>query len=225
MQTLILNYYPPIMQQIEEIQTITKAEEIEFSKLKEKTEGVIKNMFLFTATESGISKLETILGIKSKEEQSIEERRNYLYYSMNQRKMSLSELEKMFFNSGKIYLEPDYNAEEIRVWADTKTKNLKVIFEMLDNLLPLQIYIYFILEIIAYLEFIETNITLLLQSNNDFWKSWVLETGITLKADLKTKLSYKDTIVKKHRNLWHLDGNVKLNGSKRLNAESIEEAF
>lgn len=225
MQTLILNHYPPIVQQFKEIQEITKAEEIEFSKLKEKTEEVIKNMFLFTATESGISKLETILGIKPKEEQSIEERRNYLYYSMNQRKMSLSELQKMFFDLEKIYLEPDYNLEEIRVWIDTQAKNLKLIFEMLDNLLPLQIYIYFVLEIITYLEFIETNITIFLQSNNDFWKSWVLEAGITLKTDLKTELFYKDATVKKHRNLWHLNGSVKLNGSKHLNAESIEEAF
>ncbi len=225
MQTLIINHYPPVIQQIKEIQKIAKAEDIEFSKLKENTEEVIKDMFLFTATESGIIKLEDILGIKSKEEQSIEERRNYLYYSMNQRKMSLSELEKMFFNSEKVCLEPDYDAEEIKVWIDTQTRNLKIIFEMLDNLLPLQIYIYFILEIIVYLESIEAKINLLLQSSNDFWKTWELEVKMKLRTNIKMELSYKDTIVKKYRNLWHLDGSVKLNGSKRLNAESIEEVF
>ena len=63
MQTLILNHYPPVIQQIREIQQIANAEDIEFSKLNRAIDRVIKNMFIFTSDETGVARFEAILGI------------------------------------------------------------------------------------------------------------------------------------------------------------------
>ena len=49
MQTLILNHYPPVIKQIEEIKQIALAEDIEFSKLNVSIDRVIRNMFILTA--------------------------------------------------------------------------------------------------------------------------------------------------------------------------------
>ena len=58
MQTLILNHYPPVIKQIKEMQQIAKAEDIEFSKLNVSINEVIRNMFVFTADETGVMRFE-----------------------------------------------------------------------------------------------------------------------------------------------------------------------
>ena len=73
MQTLILNHYPPVIKQIKEMQQIAKAEDIEFSKLNVSINEVIRNMFVFTADETGVIRFEKLLGIKPKAAQSLDD--------------------------------------------------------------------------------------------------------------------------------------------------------
>ena len=89
MQTLILNHYPPVIKQIKDIQQIAKAEDIEFSKLNTSINEVIRNMFVFTANETGVQRFEKLLGIKPKAAQSLDDRKIYILSMMNRRKMSL----------------------------------------------------------------------------------------------------------------------------------------
>lgn len=99
MQEVIINHYPPVIRQIKEIQQIARAEDLEFEKLKAVTTQVIRNMFVFTADETGVKRFEKVFKITPKASQSLEDRKAYILSMMNPgRKMSLSELTAMLSN-------------------------------------------------------------------------------------------------------------------------------
>lgn len=147
MQTLILNHYPPVIKQIKEIQQIAKAEDIEFSKLHLSINEVLKNMFVFTANETGVQRFEKLLGITPKAAQSLEDRKIYILSMMNRRKMSLSELMAMLSNysDGITILNDIYNLEMI-IEINTDAGSLEMLNSILDEILPLNIYFYFALQ-------------------------------------------------------------------------------
>ncbi len=144
MQTLILNHYPPVIKQIKEMQQIAKAEDIEFSKLNVSINEVIRNMFVFTADEAGVMRLEKLLGIKPKAAQSLDDRKIYILSMMNRRKMSLSELMAMLSNySEGITILNDIANMEMIVEVGTSTVNIQTINDILEEILPLNIYFHF----------------------------------------------------------------------------------
>lgn len=138
MQGIIINHYPPVIKQMKEMQQIARAEDAEFEKLRSQTAEVIQNMFVFTANEAGISRFERTIGITPKAAQSLDERKAYIFYMMNRRKMSLSELNAMLSGYSKnIELKPVYGNNELVVLMDGVADNLKIVYEILDDLLPL----------------------------------------------------------------------------------------
>lgn len=147
MPEIIINYYPPVMKQIKEIQQIAKAEDIEFSKLKLLANEVIQNMFVFTANELGVQRFERILGIKPKAAQSLEDRKIYILSMMNRRKMSLSELTAMLSNySEGIELINDFSTMEMIVTINTDAGSLETLNNIIDEILPMNIYFEFALQ-------------------------------------------------------------------------------
>ncbi|MDE6888632.1 MAG: YmfQ family protein [Eubacterium sp.] len=144
MQTLILNHYPPVIKQIKEMQQIAKAEDIEFSKLNVSINEVIRNMFVFTADETGVMRFEKLLGIKPKVEQSLDDRKIYVLSMMNRRKMSLSELMTMLSNYAEgITILNDIANMEMIVEVGASTVNIHTINDILEEILPLNIYFHF----------------------------------------------------------------------------------
>lgn len=134
----IINNYPPVLKQIKEMQQIARAEDAEFEKLKKQISEVIQNMFIFTANEAGISRFERIIGITPKAAQSLDERKAYIFYMMNRRKMSLSELNALLSGYSKnIELKPVYSNNELVVLIDDVAGSLEMVYEILDSLLPL----------------------------------------------------------------------------------------
>lgn len=147
MQTLILNHYPPVIKQIKEIKQIAKAEDIEFSKLNVSINEVIRNMFVYTAGESGVQRFEKILGIKPKAAQSIDDRKIYILSIMNRRKMSLQELTAMLSNySEGLTLFNDISNMEMIVEINTDAGSLEMLNQVIDEILPLNIYFEFALQ-------------------------------------------------------------------------------
>ena len=63
MQELILNHYPQVIKKMREIQEIAKGEDIEFQKLDVAIKRASQNMFVATADEAGLERLEGLLGI------------------------------------------------------------------------------------------------------------------------------------------------------------------
>ena len=147
MQTLILNHYPPVIKQIKEMQQIAKAEDIEFSKLNVSINEVIRNMFVFTADETGVIRFEKLLGIKPKAAQSLDDRKIYILSMMNRRKMSLSELMAMLSNySEGITLLNDIANMEMIVEINTDAGSLDTLNSIIDEILPLNIYFMFAMQ-------------------------------------------------------------------------------
>ena len=147
MQTLILNHYPPVIKQIKEMQQIAKAEDIEFSKLNVSINKVIRNMFVFTADETGVIRFEKLLGIKPKAAQSLDDRKIYILSMMNRRKMSLSELMAMLSNySEGITILNDIANMEMIVEINTDAGSLDMLNKIIDEILPLNIYFMFAMQ-------------------------------------------------------------------------------
>ena len=147
MQTLILNHYPPVIKQIKEMQQIAKAEDIEFSKLNVSINEVIRNMFVFTADETGVMRFEKLLGIKPNAAQSLDDRKIYILSMMNRRKMSLSELMAMLSNySEGITILNDIANMEMIVEINTDAGSLDMLNKIIDEILPLNIYFMFAMQ-------------------------------------------------------------------------------
>lgn len=144
MQTLILNHYPPVIRQIREIQKIAKAEDIQFSILNANIAEVIRNMFVYTADESGIARFERMLGITPQATQSLEDRKVCIIFQMNRQKMSLSELTTMLSGYCEgIRLINDIANMEMIVEVGASTVNIHTINDILEEILPLNIYFRF----------------------------------------------------------------------------------
>lgn len=129
------------------MQQIARAEDIEFAKLKASTQEVIRNMFVFTANDLGVRRFEKILGITPKAAQSLDDRKIYIISMMNRRKMSLSELTAMLSNySEGIELINDMSNMEMIVTINTDAGSLETINNIIDEILPMNIYFEFSLQ-------------------------------------------------------------------------------
>lgn len=147
MQEVIINHYPPVIRQIKEIQQIARAEDLEFEKLKAVTTQVIRNMFVYTADETGVKRFEKVFKITPKASQSLEDRKAYILSMMNRRKMSLSELTAMLSNySEGIELLNDFSNMEMIVTINTDAGSLETLNNIIDEILPMNIYFEFALQ-------------------------------------------------------------------------------
>ncbi len=108
---------------------------------------VIRNMFVFTADETGVMRFEKLLGIKPKAAQSLDDRKIYILSMMNRRKMSLSELMAMLSNySEGITILNDIANMEMIVEINTDAGSLDMLNKIIDEILPLNIYFMFAMQ-------------------------------------------------------------------------------
>ena len=186
----IIEYYPPIIKRIKEIQQIAQAEDKEFSKLISACNAVSRNMFVTTADINGVERFEKILGISPKDFWTLEERKMYILTTMNQCKMTLLELVFMIsVYCNEIKLVCDYKNYELYVNSGDNVTGTGIIYSILDEFLPLQVYIIFAMESDTKTEFTENVKNLELETTVKWWEA-----------------------------AWYLDGSVKLDGSRKLNA-------
>lgn len=224
MQASLTGYYPPVVKQIKEIQQITKAEGLEFEKLALSAARVLRNMFVSTATEEGVSRFEKIFGISPAQGQSLDRRKEYIHFMMNRRKMSLSELEGMLsgFSNG-VRLVPNYNNYELEILIETWVDNLKMIYEVSDEILPLQLYIYFAMELTIEFAVNQEIDGLIFTAEGKWWNTWRQEIEAEMETSVKATELFGDTQAEISKDLWRLDGAGVLDGGRNLNAEVKEE--
>lgn len=142
MQTLILRHYPPVISRIREMQEIAKAEDIEFQKLNTAIKKASQNMFVATADETGVERLEGMLGIKPKASQGIDDRKVYILSMMNRRKMGMSELKGMLSAySSDIALDIVEDNSALSVIVGDGARHMQAIHDILEEMIPLQVYI------------------------------------------------------------------------------------
>lgn len=191
----IINYYPPVVSQVNEIQQIAAAEDREFSKLAAVSASVLRNMFVSTADIYGIERFEKLSGVIPDTSMTLEERKMRVLAAANKCKMTLLEL--MFMLSaypGSIKLSCDYTASELFVNAGEDVTGTRAIYNILDSFLPLQVYIIFSLEFGTVAGFAEMSRNLEMETTISWWRA-----------------------------AWYLDGSVKLDGSRKLDAVLWEQ--
>ena len=224
MQKSIIEHYPPVLQKIKEIQQIAKAEDLEFEKLGLSAAKVLQNMFLSTATEEGVARFESMLGIAAEAGQSLEKRKEHIRYMTNRRKMSLSELENMLANYSKsVELIPDYNRQELEILVGEWVDSLKMIYHVSDEILPLQIYIFFSMELLVELSVKTEKGTFTFETENRWWDTWKLEPQADMKTEIQGEETFSDVRADISKDLWRLDGGQRLDGSRILDAQLREE--
>lgn len=190
---MLIDYYPRVVGQIREMKEICKAEQPEFDNINKEVDRLLANMFITTSDEHGIARFEEELGIVPTPEQSIEERRIVVLIRVAKKNLSFKDILNLIQNySSEIDLVPDYNNDEMSVIVGDMVNNVGTIYKTLDGILGLNIYIYFAYEATAFLEMIETSKALDLETTVNWWGN--------------------------RKDAWYLDGSVKLDGSKLLNA-------
>ncbi len=129
--------------------------------------------------------------------------------------------------------------------------DIVTLFKVLDEIIPLHIYIFFKMEIVAKAEFTETPLALELETSVN-WENakgeWYLDGSVPLdgsrlinaalvskkiteiELELENTIEttveiFKDMELTEQKNLWYLDGSVSLDGSRMLNAEIHKEAI
>lgn len=146
MQEIIINHYPPVIRQIKEIHQIARAEDIEFNKLKVNAKQVSDNMFVLTANEVGLERFENVLNIKSNNE-SLSIRRLNILSKLNRGKKTLSDIEKMLDDYvDDIKTTHDFINSTMNLRFDLNISNMKNAIVLLDEILPLDIYLNYWLE-------------------------------------------------------------------------------
>ena len=190
---MLIDYYPRVVGQIREMKEICKAEQPEFDNISKEIDRLLANMFIATSDEHGIARFEEELGIVPTLEQSIEERRIVVLIRVAKKNLSFKDILNLIQNySSEIDLAPDYNNDELSVIVGDAVNNVETIYKTLDGILGLNIYIYFAYEATAFLEMIETTKALDLETTVNWWGN--------------------------RKDAWYLDGSVKLDGSRLLNA-------
>lgn len=249
MQTAIIEYYPPAVARIREIKQIARAEDIEFAKLRGRMTSAVNNLFIFTANEEGISRLEKVLNITANKKQKLEDRKLYILSVLNRKKMSLFEIEKLLKNYADVGLHIDNDAEKLNVNITNNTSNVKLIYRILDDFMPLNLCMEFGTETSFFIQLVETPKILEMETTayvrGGVENAWFLDGSVPLDGsrlldaeiyvqtvvldpEMVTKIKgllSTDTELTAIKDLWFLDGSVPLDGSRLLDAEIREEAI
>lgn len=226
---MLIDYYPRVVGQIREMKEICKAEQPEFDNINKEVDRLLANMFITTSDEHGIARFEEELGITTPG-QTIEERRIAVLIRTAKKNLSFKDILNLIHNySQKIDLAPDYDEDELSVIIGDQVDNTRTIYKTLDDILGLNIYIYLMYEATAFFEMIETSKAVDLETTANWWGNrlnavlWEQTTAVDLETSVKTTETFEDIIITMWRDLWYLDGSVKLDGSKKLDAKEIKE--
>lgn len=222
---MLIDYCPPVVKRIQEIKEICRAEQPEFDAADKETERLLLNMFITTSDVYGMARMEEELGIVPVPGQSLEERRVMILVRAAKKSLSLRDIRNMIQNySTEIELLPDYDKGELEVAVGIMVDNLRLIYKMLDEISGLNIYIYFSCAVIILSAIMEPDKMIELETAIHGWT----DTGKqTVEAELETLTEiterFQETSVISQKDLWRLNGLIKLNGSRKLDAKEIKE--
>lgn len=139
---MLIDYLPPIVKKIREMQAICTAEQPFFDETKEEIENILCRVFVSKADEKGITRFEKIYGITPGEDETLDQRRVNILIRNIKRNISLSEVLTILYNyTVNIELECDYNKDEATITLKDETTDIAIIYKALDEIAPLNVYI------------------------------------------------------------------------------------
>lgn len=140
----LIDYLPPVVKQIREMQILMGTEQAELEKLKKAATQVLEEGFLFTQGNYGASRWEKILDLHIKGSDSLEVRNYRILEKLNARLpftiRMLHERIRLMITDGEyqIYLVPDQYFLKVIITGQ-KLKELQIIRQMVEEMIPLNL--------------------------------------------------------------------------------------
>lgn len=139
---MIVEYLPPVIGKIREMQEICRVEQPYFNEATAEIENILCRAFVSRADEKGIARFEKVYGITPNAEETIEQRRVNILIRNIKRNISLSEVLTILYNyTANVELECDYNKDEAIITLKDETTDIAIIYKALDEIAPLNVYI------------------------------------------------------------------------------------
>ena len=139
---MLIDYLPPIVKKIRELQEICAAEQPNFDEAEKEIENILCRVFVSRADEKGIMRFEKVYGITPSPEETIEQRRVNILIRNIKRNISLPEVLTILYNyTVNIELDCDYNEDEAIITLKDETTDIAIIYKALDEIAPLNVYI------------------------------------------------------------------------------------
>ena len=214
-----------MVKKIRGIKEVCKAEQPEFDKVHTETDRLLMNKFISTSDEHGLERLEREFEITPIPGQGLEERRIAILIKATKKSLSFKGmLELVQVYSCEVNLDPDYNKGELNIEIGDTVNNVREVYKTLDEISGLNIYLYFTHESEILSRIVEsskklelgTYIPACMDSGRQF-------AGADFGTGIKVVETFQDATVISRHDLWRLDGSVKLDGGRLLDAEEINE--
>ena len=84
MKKKLIDYLPPVLKEVEELNNILDVQQSEIYNLKDSVDRMFKDQFIADATEQGLSKWEKIFGIQPKATESESDRKFRIYTRLSE---------------------------------------------------------------------------------------------------------------------------------------------
>lgn len=137
----LIDYLPNFMQDYRELAVIMEVEQPEIDGLWDAAEAVFADQFIQDATENGVSRWETVLGISPKGTDTLDERKFRILTKLNQElPYTLRKMEQVLTTicgagNFSIDLQPDKYHIEIKL-ALTNKNNYNEVADVLKKMVP-----------------------------------------------------------------------------------------
>lgn len=146
----LIDYLPQVLKEIYEFKVLSDVGDNELIKLKENIDGIFREMFVYTAEDEGLSRLEGILNLTSGVNDNVDFRRFQILTKLNGGNRNL--MKKIEVLVGEDFTV-DYYWSEYKLVVKLPLKNkkyLNAVKDMLDNTVPLNLIIEAVLKYNTY---------------------------------------------------------------------------
>ncbi len=145
---LLIDYLPEILQKIQEMAEICKAEQEEIDNIIAEIDKVEKRRYVTQTDMMGIERFEKLYGITDGKNKEMEDRRVAVLIKKMGSKMSLSGVKTLIKTIDEnVELAADCEAAIFELQVEDEADNLLKLYETLDKVLPQDIYMYFTYDI------------------------------------------------------------------------------
>lgn len=146
----LIDYLPQVLKEIYEFKVLSDVGDNELIKLKENIDGIFREMFVYTAEDEGLSRLEEILNLTSGVNDNVDFRRFQILTKLNGGNRNLMKRIEVLVGED---FTVDYYWSEYKLIVKLPLKNkkyLNAVKDMLDNTVPLNLIIEAVLKYNTY---------------------------------------------------------------------------
>lgn len=137
----LINYLPYFMQVYREMAVIMETEQVEVDRLWTNVENILSDQFILEATENGVKRWESMLGVSPKDTDTLDERKFRILTKLNQElPYTLRKLEQALNNlCGNGMFSVEVSAEEYHVEIKlglVNKNNYQEVVDVLKKMIP-----------------------------------------------------------------------------------------